>query len=162
MKQNAPPPNRTIRITTAIYIAITAACFIGAVYQRYLLVPALVLILLGAYCYWFWSPVAYELDGNTLTVRFRGSRSTFPGVTRCSRIQERFSFLTLRLCGNGGVFAGSGIFWNKRMGIFRAYVTRSQPDELVLVESRRGKVVISPEDPAGFLDARETTAMESA
>lgn len=151
MKQNAPAPSRVIHFTTWLYAAITLAAFIAGCFQPWVLVPALILFLAGAYCHWFWSPVAYELEGDTLTVFFRASRKTFPSVIRCSPVRERFSLMTIRLCGNGGVFAGSGIFWNKRHGVFRAYVTRSKPPELVLVETRTRKVLISPEDPAGLV-----------
>ena len=151
MKQNAPTPSRAIQIITTIYFLLTVGLFVVGLKAPVLLAAALLLLLLGAYCYWFWSPVAYELEGDTLTVHFRASRMVFPAVSRCSPMEKRSSLLTLRLWGNGGVFAGSGIFWNKRYGVFRAYVTRSKAEELVLVESARGKVIISPERPEEFL-----------
>lgn len=110
-------------------------------------------MLLGAYCYFFWSPVAYELSNDTLTVFFRASRKVFPAVTSCALVRDPFPvFGTLRLCGNGGIFAGSGIFWNKQLGIFRAYLTRSKPAEWVLVQTRTQKIVISPTDPTAFVE----------
>jgi hypothetical protein len=151
MKQNAPTPCRAIQITTWVFGGITLALFVAGFFQPLMFLAALFLLLIGVYCYSFWSAVAYELSDDRLTVFFRASRKAFHPVTRCSQIQERLSRLGLRLCGNGGVFGGSGIFWNRRYGMFRAYVTRCQPSELVLVETRTQKIIISPEDPAGFV-----------
>jgi hypothetical protein len=60
---------------------------------------------------------------------------------------------TLRLFGNGGLFAGSGIFWNRQLGVFRAYVTTSNRDHHLLVVTGKTKILISPADPRGFLVA---------
>lgn len=124
-------------------------------FDRKLFVPAGFLLLLGAYCYWFWSPVAYELKLRSLTVFFRVGRKTFPLVKQCLRMDQTLSvWTTIRLWGNGGVFAGSGIFWNKELGVFRAYVTRGKPHDLVLIETVGSRIVISPEDPASFVAAQ--------
>lgn len=151
MKQNAPTPSLPIKIVTVVYIALTVALLVGGCFFPLTLLVGGLLALLGLYCYLFWSPVAYELADNTLTVFFRASRKRFDGVTRCSLITERLPRLTLRLCGNGGLFAGAGIFWNRRYGIFRAYVTRTKHTELVLIETNRRKIIISPENPRACL-----------
>jgi hypothetical protein len=132
-------------MTVAVFAAVP---FVPALF----LVGALLLAILLV-CYFFWAPVAYELADDTLTVFFRASRKRFDGVTRCSLIAKRLPWLTIRLWGNGGVFAGAGIFWNRRYGIFRAYVTRSKHTELVLVETKRRKIIISPEDSRAWLSA---------
>lgn len=153
MTQKAPPPCRAIRIITALYVAATVGAFVAGCFSLPALLVGGLLALLGFYCYVFWSPVAYELADNTLTVFFRASRKRFDGVTRCSLITERLPCLTIRLCGNSGVFAGAGIFWNRRYGIFRAYVTRNKHMELVVVETQRRKIIISPEDPQAWISA---------
>jgi hypothetical protein len=152
MKQNASPPSRTIQIITWVFGGITLAFFVAGFFQPLMFLAVLFLLLIGVYCYFFWSAVAYELSGDTLTVFFRARRKTFRSVIRCSPIQERLPRLTIRLCGNGGIFGGSGIFWNRRYGVFRVYVTRSQPPDLVLVETSARKIIISPEDPSGFVE----------
>ncbi len=45
--------------------------------------------------------------------------------------------------GNGGLFAGTGIFWNRQWGLFRA-CNHIQSSTLVLVETATSKVLISP------------------
>lgn len=153
MKQNAPTPCRAIQITTLLFCALAVGIFAAGYWRRPLLLPGAILCLVGIYCYWFWAPVAYELENGVLTVCFRGSRKTFHPVVRCLMVREPLSLMTVRLCGNGGVFSGSGIFWNKRYGVFRAYVTRNRPPDLLLLETPKTKVIISPENPAAFLQA---------
>ncbi|HMP82562.1 MAG TPA: PH domain-containing protein [Verrucomicrobiota bacterium] len=161
MKQNAATASRTIRVVTTVYFALTAGIFAGGFFERMLMIPVLILLLVGAYCYWFWSPVAFELEGGALTVFFRASRKTFPRVRQCVAVDETFPIgSSIRLCGNGGVFAGAGIFWNRKHGVFRAYVTRSRPDELVFVETTARKIVISPEDPQSFVRAAGPSGAE--
>ncbi|MEX1089680.1 MAG: PH domain-containing protein [Phycisphaeraceae bacterium] len=110
------------------------------------------LALVGLYCYLYWAPVAYELAGDTLTVFFRACRKRFTGATGCQRIDQPLSmWTTMRVCGNGGVFAGCGLCYNRRWGLFHAYVTREKHPALVLVETSRGKVLISPRDPEAFV-----------
>jgi hypothetical protein len=57
---------------------------------------------------------------------------------------------SLRLFGNGGLFAISGWFWNRRWGRFRAYAT--DPERAVLLRYRNGaKVVLTPGDVQQFI-----------
>lgn len=57
---------------------------------------------------------------------------------------------SLRLFGNGGLFAISGWFWNRRIGRFRAYAT--DPERAVLLRYRDGKkVVVTPDDVQHFI-----------
>lgn len=57
---------------------------------------------------------------------------------------------SLRLFGNGGLFAISGWFWNRRIGRYRAYAT--DPERAVLLRYRDGtKVVLTPHDVQHFI-----------
>jgi|SRR5215472_12789545 len=57
---------------------------------------------------------------------------------------------SLRLFGNGGLFAISGWFWNRRLGRYRAYAT--DPERAVLLRYRDGtKVVLTPHDVQHFI-----------
>ena len=57
---------------------------------------------------------------------------------------------SLRLFGNGGLFAFSGWFWNRRIGRFRAYAT--DPERSVLLRYRDGRqVVVTPHDVQHFI-----------
>jgi hypothetical protein len=88
-------------------------------------------------------------------VRFRLGRKVFAPVSRCSLLSERPP-LGLRLWGNGGLFAATGIFWNKVYGVYRAYVTSARYTDYVLVETPTRKILISPENPGEFVRARKS------
>jgi hypothetical protein len=96
--------------------------------------------------------VAYDLSNSELTVVYRLGRRRFKPVVHCALVPPPFS-MAVRLWGNGGVFAGTGIFWNRTYGIFRAYVTRAKPSEMVLVETENQKILISPDHPGRFVEA---------
>ena len=152
MKQPAAPTSLNIKIISAIVIALDAGLFVGALSQRMMLLPAVGLAVVTLVCWYFWTPVAYELADGELTVFFRLCRKRYGPVVRCAAMDARRS-CTLRLFGNGGLFAGSGIFWNRQLGVFRAYVTTSHRDHLMLVVTGKTKILISPADPRGFLVA---------
>ena len=56
---------------------------------------------------------------------------------------------TVRLCGNSGLFAITGFFWNRRIGRFRAYAT--DPAATVVLRFARRTIVVSPSDPEDFV-----------
>ena len=55
----------------------------------------------------------------------------------------------LRLFGNGGLFSFSGIFWNRRLGLFHAYGT--DPGRAVVLKFRKRTIVITPDDTQRFI-----------
>ena len=59
-----------------------------------------------------------------------------------------------RTWGNGGVFAFSGHFSGSGLGRYRAFVT--DPHRTVILETQRGIVVVSPDDPQQFVEAVAT------
>ena len=87
-------------------------------------------------------------------------QKVFPAVTRCSTLTARPP-MGLRLWGNGGLFAGTGIFWNQAYGVFRAYVTSARYQDYVLVETRTRKVLISPENPEEFVRTWASSALRA-
>jgi len=63
---------------------------------------------------------------------------------------------SLRLCGNGGFFSFTGLFSNKRLGRYRAFVT--DPELTVVLRYEGRTVVLSPERPEEFVrELRETS-----
>jgi Bacterial PH domain len=64
---------------------------------------------------------------------------------------------SMRLFGNGGLFAMTGWYWNRRIGRFRAYVT--DPARAVLLCYRDGRqVILSPHDVQHFIVKVRTLA----
>ena len=56
---------------------------------------------------------------------------------------------SLRLFGNGGLFAIAGLFSNKRLGRYRAFAT--DPERSVVLDFGDRKIVVTPGEPAEFV-----------
>ena len=67
---------------------------------------------------------------------------------------------SLRLFGNGGLFALTGLFWNRRIGRYRAYAT--DPSRAVILRYVDRKIVITPHDPQQFIMRARTALKHSA
>lgn len=151
IKQKTANISLSIKIVTGIILMMTVGFFIGSIIESGLFIAGILLGVISILCY-LYAPVAYAISNNNLLVLSRINRKTFGPVTKCARITGRVPG-GIRLWGNGGLFAGTGIFWNKSYGIFRAYVTSSRKEDLVLVDTAKGKVVITPEDPDRFIES---------
>lgn len=146
MNQPAAPLTLSIKIISGIIIAMTIAFYVfGILHQSPLLAVAVFLTLIVIYCY-LSAPIAYQIENNQLKIISRMGSKTFGPITNISKIDEPNKKLTLRLWGNGGLFAATGIFWNKEYGVFRAYVTTSDKSKLLLIETTETKIIISPAD----------------
>lgn len=150
MQQRAADPSPAIGVITLIVMGLNAAMYVAAFREHAVVWGAVGLTLIILACYLLWTPVSYELAGRDLVVSFRLWRARYGPVLRCSPVASPVGW-GVRLFGNGGLFAGSGIFWNRHYGIFRAYVTATRPADMVLVETGRTKVLISPADPGAWL-----------
>ncbi len=149
MEQSTAPMSPVIKVITGLVLAMTAAFILVSFYSLVSLIGGLALGVISLLCYLF-SPVSYELTSDRLTVCFRWGKKVFSPVMKCSQIAGRLPF-SLRVWGNGGLFAATGIFWNSSYGFYRAYVTSSRPQDLVLVETQTKKIVISPQAPEEFI-----------
>jgi len=149
MTQPAAPTSTLIKIITGVIFGLMAFFLILGLSDPVLLAPAAFIGILLFLCYLF-APVQYELRGGSLVVHRRINRKVFSGVTGCSIPDTAFP-KALRTWGNGGLFSFSGRFWNRTWGTFHAYLTHHRAPYLLLVETRKGKVLISPLDPDGFL-----------
>ena len=54
-----------------------------------------------------------------------------------------------RLFGNGGLFSITGLFWNRRLGRYRAFAT--DPRRAVVLRFGSRTVVVTPDEPATFV-----------
>jgi len=150
MKQAAAPASLSIIFVTGFVMVLTLVLFISAVFTLVLIWAAVFLLAVVGICY-LYAPVAYEIEQGRLSVIRRINTRTFSPVIKCTSIAQDKPTFGIRLWGNGGVFSGSGIYWNKRYGIFRAYVTTGKRDTMLLVETPTDKVIISPARPELFL-----------
>lgn len=56
---------------------------------------------------------------------------------------------SIRTFGNGGAFSFTGLYYNKRLGSYRAFVT--DPRRAVVLRYAGRRVVLSPGDPEDFV-----------
>ena len=150
MNQIVAEPSLSVKIVTALVIIIIIGLGVGSFFKINLLILTGLLTAIAVLCYLF-APIGYELSNKKLIVRSRLSKSEFFPIEKCSKVSTPLSFGT-RLWGNGGLFAATGIYWNKAYGKFRAYVTSTKLDDLVLLETKKTKIVISPKQPAEFVE----------
>ena len=149
MTMNAAPTSLAIKVVTGLVLGLMAGFCLAGIWQPGLLVVGALLAVVSWLCYLL-APTSYAIADGMLIVQSRLNRKQFGPVIRCSPVvrQDRFG---IRLFGNGGLFAVSGIFWCRAYGVYRAYVTSIKPADLILVETATQKIVISPENPALFL-----------
>jgi hypothetical protein len=152
MKQRAAPTSVSIEVVTGCVLALNAGFFITAFYQPKFLWAGILLSVIVLGCYYFWAPIECELDGDKLIVSFRIGCVRYQPIVKCSKLDGPIGF-GIRLFGNGGLFAGSGIFRSRKLGVFRTYVTTSKPADMVLVEIAKTKILISPADSPAWLTA---------
>ncbi len=150
MRQNVAPTSLSIKIVTSLILVLTGGMFIGAFFNFVLLWAGIFMFTIALFCY-LSAPIAYELNGDQLIINSRLSKKVFGPISKCSLIDENKPSFTIRLWGNGGIFAGTGFFWNKKYGVFRAYVSTGERSKLMLIETPESKVVITPENPKKFL-----------
>lgn len=154
MKQSTAPTSLAIKVVTASVLVLNAGFYIASPYQHVLLPAGIFVSIIVLICYCFWTPVGYELKDGELTVSFRIGCRRYSPVMKCSAVDAPLG-AGIRVFGNGGLFAGSGIFWNRKYGMFRAYVTSIKPRHMVMVETPATKIFISPAEPRTWL--REST-----
>lgn len=150
MRYETAPMSLAIKVISAIVVAVDGWLFVASVFRPLTLVLALLVGLTTLGCY-LRAPVAYYVSKTGLVVRLRLGQKRFGKIVKIYPAELRL-LTTIRLFGNGGLFAGTGLFWNSAWGIFRAYVTTSDRSSLLLVETETGKVLISPDHHTELLD----------
>jgi hypothetical protein len=156
MTQASAPMSPAIKVVTGLVLVMIAALLLAAGKVGAMLFGVAALSTVALFCF-LRAPVAYEITNDELTVRFRLGQKVFQGVTGCATLIARPP-RGVRLWGNGGLFAATGIFWNQAYGVFRAYLTSARYQDYVLVATRTQKILISPENPAEFVKTWSSTA----
>jgi hypothetical protein len=152
MRQPVASTSRAIRIVTAAVLILNAGLYVAALFQPAAIYAAVGISAIVLISYFLWTPVSYELVSGELNVSFRFGCRRYSPVTKCSPVEAPLR-AGIRVFGNGGLFAGSGIFWNRTYGMHRAYVTSTRPEDLVLVETTDTRILISPQDAGAWLRA---------
>jgi hypothetical protein len=150
------PWSRSLRLlTTSSVVLLLAVALAGlllgpgqSLVWRTAMVAAPLVVLLGALLFMV---RGYVLTDSRIEVRRFGWSTVLPFAGLAAVNAEPQGLRgSLRLFGNGGLFAINGWFWNRRIGRFRAYAT--DPERAVLLRYRDGRnVVVTPHDVQHFI-----------
>lgn len=146
MKQDTVKTSACICWITGFVLLLAAGLLISAIFIRPMLIAGVLLLIVAFLCY-LWAPESFELsDDLQLTINYHSGKKQFGPVVKCYRLAENFC-CGIRLCGNGGLFAATGLFWDRKYGKFRMYSTSASYKDCVMVETADKKIIISPENP---------------
>lgn len=150
MRYPVAPMSLSIKLISAAVLVTAAGLAAASFITSWALVATVLIAVISLGCF-LRAPVAYELSVEGLIVFFRVGSKRFGPLVRASRVAKPMGG-SLRLWGNGGLFAATGIFWNRSWGTFRVYVTTSDETNLVFVETQTGKVLVSPANRDEFME----------
>ena len=150
------PWSRSVRLLTAVAVTVLASVTLASLLVTPRLpLPARVALLGAPLLVLLLAPLfmvrGYIVTESQIEVRRLGWRTILPlaGLAAVTGEPEGMRG-SLRLLGNGGLFAICGWFWNRRIGRYRAYAT--DPERAVLLRYRDGtKVVLTPHDVQHFI-----------
>jgi len=142
-------PCLAIKIVTGFIFLMTLGFFVGALSRPELWLAAWLSALIILICY-LTTPSSIELSRGRLVVHFGLWSTDYGRIVGCCPLTEKLP-MTFRLFGNGGVFAGTGIFWNKKYGKFRAYITATGHSSMVMLTTDKYRVLISPAHVEKFI-----------
>ena len=146
------PWSREVRVHTVVFtliMGIPAALNLArGHYVIGLLLLGILLLCVSQAVRW------YELSPRELRIRRLWWETRWPleGLTAAT-IQPQVMDNSWRTWGNGGVGGFTGRFSGSGLGSYRAYVTDAS--RTVVLKTRRGPVVVSPDRPDDFVAALE-------
>ena len=147
--------NRSTRLLTALFLAVAAAI----VYLSYPGLPVSLVFLLTApavcaaigLAYWY-APIGYLINEDAVAIRRRSGLKPIPFATlRSARLMEAAELAesTWRWPAVGGLFGFYGTFETPALGRHQWYASRDE--DLVLLQTSSGPVILSPDDPQTFV-----------
>jgi hypothetical protein len=149
------PWSRTVRNATVLSLIVLALPVLAVIFAstRPPLLVAVVLVILPSLivAQTFASRVqGYTLTEDAVIVR-RGVGSTRLPLAGLRSVTGDVDAMrgSVRVFGNGGLFAITGRFWNRKLGWYRAFAT--DPGRAVVLRYADRTVVITPHDPQQFI-----------
>lgn len=153
------PWGRTVKLMTALSGLVVVAGIVipqlalsgrsEEAWARWL-VPTILLVVFGVTS--LFSVRGFVVTGRELWIHRLFWRTRFPlHELKQAYVDPGAMKGSIRLAGNGGFLAFTGWFRNKKLGIYRAFVT--DPALCVVMEFKRRKILVSPENPEGFVRA---------
>jgi PH (Pleckstrin Homology) domain-containing protein len=129
---------------------LTVLC-VGLAYECWLkahVVLGLLLLALPLSCALF-TIRGYTVTPDAILIHrlFWATRLPLVGL-QSARFEPRVMRWSIR-CGNGGFYSITGFYWNKFLGLYRAFVTDLR--QTVVLRYTRRTVVVSPSSPEEFV-----------
>lgn len=149
------PWSKTLSTATVFSMVMIGAVLVGAIVFRtrmpllaslaMMIVPVLVVLVTAPFMV-----RGYVLTTEEILVKRAGWTTHLPlaGLQSVAGDNEAMRG-SIRLLGNGGLFAFTGYFWNRRLGRYRALAT--DPDRAVVLRYPQRTIVITPHDPQQFI-----------
>lgn len=94
----------------------------------------------------------YAISGGVLVIKRLGWETKFSleGL-QSLELDPHAMKGSIRLCGNGGLFSFTGLYRNKKLGNYRAFV--NDWNKVVVLRLPDRTIVVSPDDPVAFVEA---------
>jgi hypothetical protein len=97
-------------------------------------------------------PISVDNDRVNINRKVLTETISYREIKTVRLLQDSELLAAIRFFGNGGLFGYTGFYYNKRLGVTRWYCT--QRKNYVLIEkTNKKKIIITPDDPEGFLKA---------
>lgn len=149
------PWSRTVRSVTVLSLVILALpVLIWIFVATEPSLPATILLIAGppliAAATFAGRVRGYMLAEDAITVR-RGCWNTRLPLDGLRSVTGDVNAMrgSIRVFGNGGLFAITGRFWNGKLGWYRAFAT--DPSRAVVLRYPKRTIVITPHDPQHFI-----------
>jgi hypothetical protein len=165
--------DRLLRISTRVVTGVFIILPLGLVFGFYkalhapaacpgrfgnsLLILWMILVLaltaLTAYVARAMAPKGYALNDVELLIDrdMKPIKIPLKEILGVSALEDGLLRSSLRLMGTSGYYGYYGLFWNRKLGRYRAYVTRTK--DLLAVKTEKGLYVLSPDDTKDFAAA---------
>src|SRR5512143_3422142 len=123
----AAPWDRALRVSTGALLVLVVTRSLGGVVSSALGALALLVVAAVAVAGWALAPTGYAVEGGTLRIERRLRPISFPlaRATAVARVAELWALGAARMGGSAGFFGHYGSFWNRSLGSFRLYATRT-------------------------------------
>ena len=147
------PWSTKLKGTTAVFVVILAVAAYAAKGWASLVMLAIVLVA-AAFAIRGYSVV----EGRLLILRLGWATKYDLARLSSVEISPGATMGSIRTTGIGGLFGFVGHYHNAVLGSYRAYATNDL--NTVVLEFEEEKIVVTPDDPAGFVDALEAARAE--
>lgn len=136
-------------ILTLILVGVPCIGLLSGARDMPYMIMMIVIPLLILFVFAFFIIRGYVLTSETLVIKRLGwtSKVDLKQLTSVEVDPDAMS-KSLRTCGNGGLFCFAGLFWNKKLGSYRAFAT--DPKRSVILTFADRTVVVTPDNPEAF------------